>query len=429
MFAKKAKNEISSEYAGAEIENGDYKIKRNKTLDNIMLIVSLFAALALWIYVYNSTNTTEEMSFDLITIDKKNADTLFEDYDLVVQYMNIDTINVSVMGSKDAMSTVERKDIKAYINLSGISEAKEYSLDVVVDVPEGLTCVSQTVYKVEVTVDRSTSKEFPIGNDSIMLNGWSLENGYTIGKYSTNIGKVTLEGASNDIAKVSTVGVSTVPLGNLKNNMKTNCTLVLLDKDKNIIDLPGLRVSADKVTIEVEIEIIKSREVAVKVQTEHGFVPEELISLSTSKVTVSGNPDRVNEISEIVLGKLDEKKLSVSQVYKNDYQLSIDGIEITDAQGKKVEKISLSVDMSKLPSRTLEGVNVYNGEEIVGTIDITLVAKKNNELYKGMLNQINAEDIKVHYIEGVSTVAVELSPFHSEYVFECENVFVPEEVS
>jgi len=409
-----------------QTENGDYKVKRNKTLDNIMLIVSLLAALVLWVYVYNSENTTAEKTFNLVSIEKKNADALFEEYDLVVQYMNIDTINVSLMGSKDAINKIEISDIKAYINLSGISEAKEYTLDVMVDVPEGITCVSQTVHTVDVQVDRSASKEFPITSDNVILNGWTLENGYRFGDISTNISKVVLEGASNDIAKVSSIGVVTGAMGNVKNHATVNCSLVLLDESGNPLDLPGLHVRADKDDIEAQVQVLKSKTVSLELLTAYGYVPAELISIDPAKVEITGEPNAVDAVNVITLGTVNEKEFAGSLVFTNSYDISVEGLEITDGDGNAVSSAQVGVDLSVLPHVTVQGVSLYRGEELLGEVDVTLVVRRDDETCRGMLNQISAEDLKAYCQEGMTVLAIEINDLYTEYLFECGNP-VPEE--
>ena len=116
-----------------ESANGDYKLKRNKALDNIMIVVSLLAAIALWTYVYSTTNTVSERTFNLVSIEQKNSESLFENYNMVVQNMNTDTMSVTVMGRRDVISALDISDIKAYINLSGISEPDDYRLEVILD--------------------------------------------------------------------------------------------------------------------------------------------------------------------------------------------------------------------------------------------------------------------------------------------------------
>ena len=425
LSKKKQKNSLP--YAENEGEYGDYKVKRNKTLDNIMLIVSLLAALALWIYVYNSTNTTDEKTFNLVSIEKKNADALFEDYDLVVQSMNIDTLNVSVMGSKDAMSKLDISDIKAYINLSGINEANEYTLDVLVDVPEGITCVSQTVYRVEVRVDRSTSKEFTIDSSNVMLKEWSLEQGYELGNLSTNITKVTLEGSSTDISKVASVGVMTGAVGNIKNNMTANCQIVLLDASGNQIELPGIHVKTDKPSIEAKIEVLKRKIISLEVSTLYGYVPSELVKITPAQIEIFGDPALVDSVSSYPLTTVNEKEIGVSAPYTREFELSLNGLQISDGNGNKVERATVEIDLGSLEYRTIQGVELYKGGDSIGYVEVTLVAKRDDEMCTGMLNKITAEEIKAYYEDGMNMLAINFDQLYAEYIFESGNA-VPDDL-
>ena len=423
MSEKGSRKSKDLEYV--QTENGDYKVKRNKTLDNIMLIVSLLAALVLWVYVYNSENTTAEKTFNLVSIEKKNADALFAEHDLVVQYMNIDTINVSLMGSKDAINNIDISDIKAYINLSGISEAKEYTLDVMVDVPEGITCVSQTVYTVDVQVDRSASKEFSITADNVILNGWTLESGYSFAEISTNVSSVILEGASNDIAKVYSIGVVTGAMGNVKNHATVNCSLVLLDAFGNPLDLPGLHVRADKDDIEAIVKVQKTKSVALELLTTYGYVPAEYISITPSRVEITGDPNTVDAIDVITLGTENEKELGADLIFRNTYDITVEGVTVTDESGKEVTSADVVVDLSALPHKTVK-VSLYKGDEIVDdSVDINIVVKHNDETSRLMLSQITASDVKAILLDGSTIIIVEISERYKDDLFAC-GIPVPE---
>lgn len=403
------------------------KVKTRKkgslnTVDIIMIAISLILGVALWLYVYSTTNTTDEKTFNLVSIEKKNTASLFENHNLVVQSMNIDTVNVTVMGSKNVINGVTGADISAYINLIDISEAGEYRLEVLIDVPEGVTCVGQTVSYVEVTVDSSTEKTVEVTGDNVILSGWNLEAGYSFGDITTNLTSVKLEGAQNDINKISSIGLVTGSLGNVRNSMTAFCELVLLDAAGNELDLPGVYVtpSVNLNSIEAHITVFKEKTVPLELLFSYGYIEESCINITPSEVVIKGEASFVDEVESIVLGRIDEKSIAYP-VYETRFDVKYDGLEILDGSGKAVNSATVKIDRSAVKSRTITGVALYTdgliNEEYEA--EVTILARRGDDISLSFLNSIGEQNIRVYSQDNAEVYAVVFSDNYYEYVYEC----------
>lgn len=416
MFFNKKPKEGSGTEDAAKKKNRGALTK----IDIVMIVISLLLAVALWAYVYNTTNTTDEKSFNLVSIEKKNTASLFENHNLVVQSINIDTVNVTVMGSKNVINGVTSSDISAYINLSGITEAGEYKLEVIIDVPEGVTCISQTVSYVEVTVDSSTEKTVEVDGNNVILSGWTLENGYSFGEITTNLTSVKLEGAQNDISKISSVGLVTGNLGTVRNSLTSFCKIVLLDASGNELSMPNVYVTTDVSTgsIEAHITVYKEKRVPLELLYTYGYIDESMVSISPSHVVIKGEPSAVDGVSRIVLGRIDEKSIDYP-LYEGKFDVKYEGLEISDGNGKAVTSATVKIDRATLANRVLTGVELYENGVLseIRSAEITLAAIRNDEICRAFLESISAENIKVYSQDG--KYAVVFSDNYSEYVYEC----------
>ena len=422
---KRKKNDNAPE-AVYEEEKGDYSVKNNKILNRVMMVVSLLAAFALWFYVYASTQTTDELTFNLINIGERYADTLRSDYDLVVQSLNIDTVNVTIMGSRSEINSISSTDVKAYINLRDITEAGEYALDVIVDVPEGVTVVSQTVSQVIVSVDRSTEKTYEVDGDSVILYGWALEEGYSFGKTTTNVTSVLLKGAEKNIGQISGVGLRTSALGSVSGSMSSMCDVVLLDSQGNIIDQPGVQIIPDRENVTAYIEVLKEKTVPLSVASVYGRIDSSNVRISPSEVTIKGDASFIDAIDTIVIGTIDEKNED-QLVYQKTFTLSSGLYSITGVNGQNINSATASVDLTKLPSRKMTGVPLYNGDEQIGTVSVNLVAVSDTSMCAVMINNMTVNNVRAYSDKDVtddSTIVIDIDQSYSVYLYEYGKVTI-----
>ena len=416
LFGKKDTDNVPE--AVYEEEKGDYSVKQNKTLNTVMKIVAVLAAFALWAYVYSTTITTDEATFSLIKIDERNADILASEHDLVVQSLNVDTLNITIMGNINDVSSVTSTDVKAYINLRNIEEPGEYTLDVIVDVPQGVTVVNQTVSQVVVSVDTSTEKTFDINGSSVILSGWTLETGFQFGNIATNASKVQVRGASKNIEQISRVGLKTATLGNINNSLSADCDIVLFDSAGNELDMPSVQVYPDVENIEASIEVFKEKTIPLTLSTEHKLINSKYISIDPEYVTVKGEPSAVDNIESISLGVIDEKRDIDSLVYETAIPISVKGLEILDRSGNKLENASVSIDLTSLPSKRVSGIPLYKGRELIGSASVNVVAVSDSAYCRVMTDRISGGDLKAYTDDSMTDVAIDIDSVYSVYLYD-----------
>lgn len=421
------KNKVIENGAAAGAASSAVKGKKLTLLDNVMIVVALLAAIALWTYVYTTTNTVSEKTFNLVSIEKRNSDSLFDDYNLVVQNMNTDTMSVTVMGSHDAVNKLDISDIKAYVNLAGITEAGEYRLEVVLDLPEGISDVNQSKSHVDVLVDKSTVKNFNLTDQSVILGSHNVESGYEITSVSTNVTSVKLEGSSGDLAKVDSVGVLTGALGTVRNSMTASSEITLLDSAGNALSLPGVHVTANVANAETYITVLKEKKIALTVNTTYGYFDPAYITLSPSEIVVKGDPEAVDSLGSLVLGEINEKQISYP-LYETELEIpGLEGLQVTDGEGNAVSSVKVKVDISSLPSRTVTNVPLVISEELTEYIDVVLVARDDGTDCREMLSAISADNIGIYLQDGMTRYAIDIASPFDDYLFECGNFVTSQE--
>ena len=418
MFGNLFKKKKDIPEAGFEDERGDYSVKKNKTLDNVMKVVAVLAAFALWAYVFTTTRTTDERTFNLISIEERNAEYLASEYDLVVQSTNIDTINVTLMGNRSELNALEFSDVKAYVNLQGITGPGEYTLEVLVDIPKGFTCVDRTVTQIDVSVDRSTEKTVKVDSSAVVLSGWTLETGYSFGEIGTNLSYVTLKGTSRDLDKVAAVNVKTGALGNVTAGLSSVCQIQLLDSSGNILSLPGVQVIPDVESVQAYVTVYKEKRVPLAVTPKYGLLDSSFVSVSPSSVIIKGEPSAVDSLDSIILGEIDEKAEKVTLKNEYTFDISASGLTVTDSDGNPVNRALVTVDQTGLAAKKVTGIPLYSGEKQIGTASVKVIAIGEGSVYRLMTDSVSGSDLAAYTDESSTVIAISIGSPYGEYIYE-----------
>lgn len=334
-------------------------------------ILAVLVALGLWIYVVSTNTTSEERDFNLVAVTCQGEDALRTQRGLIVQSISIDTLNVTVMGSRQQVRALTADQVKAYISLSDIQTADEYQRTVYIDVPSGITVVSQSVQQVVVSVDSPTVKEFPITTDHLSLRGWSLAEGCFFGSTELNIDKLTLEGPTRALEKVADIQLRTDVIGAADGTFSVTATPYLLDAEGNVLIDNRINIQ-EKNQVEARIEVLKSKTVPLTVAGKYGYLTADQVRVTPSTVVITGDPKAVDAVDALLLGEVDETTLKGDE--KRNYAVAADGLSVTDGNGQAVSTADAQFLLHDLPTRTVEGVAVWRGEQIAGTVSVTVRA-------------------------------------------------------
>lgn len=399
-------------------QSGDYAVPRSRKIDLLLKICAFLAAFGLWFYVVSTSVTVEERSFELIPVSLKNEGSLRGELGLIVQSMSIDTMNVTLTGSRQAVRNLTSAEVKAYVNLSEIQSAGEHTLQIYFDLPSGITVASQNVSTVLVNVDSPSTMTLDLSVDQLQLRGWSLGDGCFFGEKKLSMDTLTLEGPTLSLEKVKGVELRSDIIGSAQNSFTVTATPYLLDEDGNPIVDESITIR-EKAAIEAHVEVLKSKEVPLMLKNLHGDFSPGILTISPATVTVTGDPQAVDAQDYILLGEVDERTLLSDS--EAEYTVKANGLVVTDKQGKTVSKAKVKIKVSALPTRVIDSVSVWRGDKIVGTVKVTVRAC--GEEYAVQLQSLLADNIVVYSDpakpEGdLSAMSVVFSEFFRDAVYE-----------
>lgn len=146
--------------ADAVKENGSKNNIGGKNL--IPKILCVVAAFVLWLYVMQVESPEYTETISSVAVSLQNTSVLQSESGLSVYNGGNERINVELSGKKSVISGLKSDDIKAYADVSRIKEAGRHSLDVYVDLPDGVSIVKPEPSTVTVFADETKSVSLPI---------------------------------------------------------------------------------------------------------------------------------------------------------------------------------------------------------------------------------------------------------------------------
>ncbi len=332
--------------------DGEGKVRTAKRKSGLTAkIFSVFAAIVLWLYVFQAVE--EDLVFKEIPITIENFNTGLE-LDIVSGYEN--ALDVTVSGTKSVINELTSADIKASVDMSGVTERGTYVLDVSVEAPSSVKIVDKSVTQIRISLDKTIEKTI----DLVPELSYNIQYPYELGETSLSEETVTLKGPETDINAVSKAAVS-LALGNVKNNILSSAPVTLYDVNGYEIGSKFIVISPS--TVELSIPVYKTSLFTV--------VPDIVINGDRFEYTVSPSSlylkGAVNDVEALTALKTARAWIDSAGEYELSLMLAdrVDAFtEYNTTQANKITSVKLTVTEKSVPvPLPLDGENTQNGEE------------------------------------------------------------------
>lgn len=327
----------------------------NKPIDRLLnnklflIIFSLVLAFGVFIIVDRTTNTILDSSADILYNKKVTA--LYNEEAYVVEGLP-ETVDITLIGRRADLYlakqypsdevVVDLRDLKPgshEVNLkySGSVSSVEYKLD-----PSSSTVV---IYE-KLAEARSIAKEILYENE--------LNSKYNISSVTFDREEVYIKGAEYKLKEVAIVKA----LIDVKNIVNPNVgTTTLKDIPLVAYDVNGNKMDIEIVPAKVDAVIgitSPSKEVPLKVIPEGEVVfgkAIESMTLSTSKVTIYGDSDAINEINYIPI------KINVKELSKNT-EFNVNISKPSGVKEISISSVVVKVTLTDITEKTISDVSI-----------------------------------------------------------------------
>lgn len=272
---------------------------KNKVNDLLVRVFSLLAAIALWVFIINTTNPTQRMTFPNVPVQIQNADSLIAKGLILVPSQNV-TARVPLEGAANDLYTTSIDSINVTLDINQRTlKAGEQEVQVTyVQTPSAIT-LNGSNPTVRLRVDEYLRKPVDIKKD---LLKYEAAEGYYVPEPQLERNFVTVSGPKADVDKVAAVK----PISEKKNISLTSREVVKLEAlDASDQIVPNVTLSESYVEVTYVPQPVK--EVPVTPIWEGTNPGINLTTILTNPVTVriSARESILRNIQELKTEALD----------------------------------------------------------------------------------------------------------------------------
>lgn len=276
-------------------------------------IVSVIAAILLWIYVVATVNPTIEREYKNIPIIYKNLDYIYSnDLDIVGEkYANV---SVKLSGKTNDFINVTEADIRAEVDLKNFDEDAD-SIQINFYVPNNLRLVDKSISEVPIKIEKVISKEIKV---EIKQEGTPSDNlAVLLGSVIPE--SVVVEGASSKVDQAAKA-IALQNMEEITSNTTRNVPITIVDSNDE--EIVGLKLSQNFVN--VSFETYKVVNLPIKFVTT-GELDKDIsvvdFELSQTEVGLLLPPDSKIDNKEIEIKPFDLSQVKESGKYNFELHL------------------------------------------------------------------------------------------------------------
>lgn len=274
-------------------------------------LLCLIAACALWVYVMNEQNPQVENTYT-VPVETRNLDR-----SLVATNVP-STVKVKVRMSRSDMIYMRSDNIKAYVDLTGITDGDYPNTPIHVSVPGDESVVSVTPKTFDLNVDTYAVKTLPA---NVQIFG-TPETNFSVESNKVTPDTITIAGSSAMIAKADRAVVSVNIAGKEKSFTEFD-SVNILDADGNTVT--GLDIMPSQVKVAVKM----------KEATKLGNLP--------IRIDTKGEPAKGYKVGRITITPSVATITAPISFFSSNKTLDLDPIDVTGASSDIHQVVNVNV--------------------------------------------------------------------------------------
>lgn len=313
------------------------------TQNTALKIVSILSAAVAWFLVTNINDPVISRSFYNVPVTMRNTAVLTDAGQVYEVLDNTDNIaSVTITAQRSVVETFTRDNIQAVADMNELTSRNTVPIRLSVNKnANDVVSVEGSIEDVRLNVEDRKTRTISL---TVRTPG-ELTEGYMVGRVTPAQNLVRVSGPVSRVDAVATA-VAEVDVTGFTSQIGTDADIRLYDEDGVLIR--DAAISQNITTVRVQIEILESKEVPVRVRLTgapaDGYVTAGGAQVSPAAVAIAGEADAVSAVSEIAV---------------TGDELNITG---------RTEDLHLNVDLRKhLPSGIVLADSDFNG-----TAEVTL---------------------------------------------------------
>ncbi len=325
------------------------------------MLLSLFSALLLWIYVVSTVapEATQTIGGIRVSIDGSLA---LEERGLVITELKTERISIEVNTSRINLSRLNAENISVAADASKIREPGEYELSYTISFPDtvnsnDIDILRKSVNTIAVKVEQLESKTLPL---ELNTTG-SVQDGFVFESDSVTMdpGEITVTAPIDELRTVARAVVS-YDISQLTQTTVEAVPIALLDESGEEIQLSDFgSVSASQANVTLPVYATKVLTLSVVLQEGGGVLESNaIVNLDHETIQVKGAVDVLSQMDDtLILGTVDLASVSLRKDFFFPIVLPAG---VTNLSGDNQVKVSVSISGVRSKDFTVTNIEPIN---------------------------------------------------------------------
>jgi len=365
------------------------KIMHSKIL---VLVLSFVMACVLWSYVANVVNVEIEVKLNNVSVSFDGEEELKQKRSLQIIESRVQDVSLTISGRRSDVLKLDRKNVTAVVDLSGIRSSGDYSMAYSVKLPDSVSqdalTISRTPYYVQVSVAKMVTATVPVEG---VLQGSVAEN-YLKGDFEYSPAFVEVSGPDSIVGSISKA-VVTVTGNELTKSVETVCAYDLVDGLGESVDVSDLTMDTEQINVTLPVFLVKDVPLTVKFAEGDGITTQDVTwEVDPPTVRVYGTGEVMSALNEFILPTIDLTTMVTGQDFTFPIPISND---VTNISGE--EEATVKVKIVGVATKTLTATNFvitnvpegYEAQAARSSLAVTIRAPKSQ------IDYIEANNIRI----------------------------------
>ncbi len=337
------------------------------------MILAIACSVALWLYIDiveapKSTTTVYNIPVTFIGEDE------LADDGLMITSGKDTTVTLKLEGPRSAISQVNRNNIVISVRVdSQINGEGHFSLYYEENLPSSvstkLRVVERSVSTIDVDVVEMLSKSVEIKGQFV---GTAVEGArISDTDFEFEQKEVTVSGERSLVEQVDHALV-TLDVEDLSSTWSGDLPITLVDSEGNAVDMTNLTCDITEVYTIFPVQIVKEVPLTVTYTSGGGATSANATTMiDPETITISGTPERLEQIDSISLGTIDLSQIVTSEVLNLEIPLP-EGVSIISG----ITTAQVTVSMTGLTTRVVQtsDIELINVPSNLGNVDLVTEA-------------------------------------------------------
>ncbi len=332
---------------------------KNRLMNNWQLkLLSLVAAILLWLVVVSVSNPTKTTTYSNIPVEVVNSSAITSEGKVYEILDNSNVITIEITARRSA--EFDRNDFKAVANMQDIQLMKYVPITITCTKNVEILSITTKTPNLKISIEDSDTKTLPI----VVRTTGKPGDGYVVDKANTIASpeSVRITGAASAVRKISKV-YAEVDVSGITMDTERVTSLTLYDSDGDPIRNNYLSYNVDTSKIDIYVKLLRTKEVPIKASVS-GTVADGYrytkITCEPSTITLAGKEDVLKTVTAIEIPAYDilvtqakedvEKVVDISRYLPENTQLAEEeeaNVAVT-VTVEKLEEATVSLEKNRI---------------------------------------------------------------------------------